>query len=122
MPNVGQELLNVPFAEMVEKLALAVAKGQTALDQNSTATAKALATTTIELPKIGDPGTAYPVSLIALGIYPQFYQFSTAEIEVDGDHDGHFNRNRCQSRGEGGLGTIFGVGERVLFVEILLQC
>jgi len=82
MPNVGQELLNVPFPEMVQKLALAVAEGQTALDRNSTATAQALATTTINLPKIDDTTQSFPVSLIAVGIYPQFYQFSTAEIEV----------------------------------------
>jgi hypothetical protein len=83
MPNVGQELLNVPFPEMVQKLALAVATGQTALDKNSIATAKALATTKIQLPDIDDPeGAPIKVSLIALGIYPQFYQFSTAEIEV----------------------------------------
>jgi len=28
MPNVGQELLNVPFPEMVLKLACAIAEGQ----------------------------------------------------------------------------------------------
>jgi hypothetical protein len=82
MPNVGQELLNVPFPEMVQKLALAIAKGQAALDKNSTATAKTLAKTTINLPKLDNPDQDFPVSLIAVGIYPQFYQFSTAEIEV----------------------------------------
>lgn len=82
MPNVGQELLNVPFPEMVQKLALGVAKGQAALDKNSTATAKALAKTTIDLPALDNPDNSIPVSLIALGIYPQFYQFSMCEIEV----------------------------------------
>lgn len=83
MPNVGQELLNVPFPEMVQKLALAVANGQTALDKNSIQTAKALATTKIKLPDVANPDSAtIDVSLIAVGIYPQFYQFSTSEIEV----------------------------------------
>ena len=83
MPNVGQELLNVPFPEMVQKLALAVANGQTALDKNSIATAKALAKTKIELPDVANPdGATINVSLIAVGIYPQFYQFSKSEIEV----------------------------------------
>jgi hypothetical protein len=83
MPNVGQELLNVPFPEMVQKLALAVAAGQTALDKNSMATAKSLATTKIKLPDVADPENAtIEVSLIAVGIYPQFYQFSKSEIEV----------------------------------------
>lgn len=83
MPNVGQELLNVPFPEMVQKLALAVAKEQAALDKNSVATAKALAKTKIALPDVSDPESkTIDVSLIAVGIYPQFYQFSNAEIEV----------------------------------------
>lgn len=32
MPNVGQELLNVPFPEMVLKLACAIAEGQYKLE------------------------------------------------------------------------------------------
>lgn len=43
--QVGQELLNVPFPEMVLKLALAIADGQTKLDMNSTAIAKFMAET-----------------------------------------------------------------------------
>lgn len=83
MPNVGQELLNVPFPEMVEKLALAVATGQAALDKNSVKTAQALAKTKIKLPDITDPeNSSIDISLIAAGIYPQFYQFSMCEIEV----------------------------------------
>jgi hypothetical protein len=83
MPNVGQELLNVPFPEMVQKLALAVATGQTALDKNSVNTAKALASTKIKLPDIDDPeNTTIEVPLIAVGLYPQFYQFAMCEIEV----------------------------------------
>jgi hypothetical protein len=84
MVNVGQELLNVPFAEMVEKLALAIAKGQTQLDINSTEVAKFMAQTEIELPPI-DPKKKeekikYPI--IALGFFPGFYQFQEAIIEV----------------------------------------
>ncbi len=45
--NVGQELLNVPFPEMIEKMALAIANGQMALDLNSMQTAQALANTMI---------------------------------------------------------------------------
>jgi hypothetical protein len=82
MPNVGQELLNVPFPEMVQKLALGIAEGQKALDKNSVATAKALASTKIKLPDIDNPDNDISVSLIAVGIYPQFYQFSKSEIEV----------------------------------------
>ena len=41
--SVGQELLNTPFPEMTQKLALAIAEGQTKLDMNSTKVAKFMA-------------------------------------------------------------------------------
>jgi len=84
--QVGQELLNVPFPEMVKNLALAIAEGQTALDQNSLEVTKALAEQEIVLP--GIPSAANPTpadvtfKLIALGISPTFYQFQEAIIEV----------------------------------------
>lgn len=79
---VGQELLNVPFDEMVLKLALAVAEGQTALDANSVVVAQKLATTSIELPSISDPATTVEFPLIALGFFPKFYEFPESIIEV----------------------------------------
>ncbi len=82
MASVGQELLNVPFAEMTEKLALAVAEAQTKLDMNSTKVAKFMAETTIALPNIGDVQNTTDFPLIALGFFPGFYQFQNAEIEV----------------------------------------
>lgn len=97
--TVGQALLDVPFPEMVEKLGLAIAQAQTALDMNSISVAQELANTTVE------PGTIVvaiketvdangavtsseplyndkPLSLIALGINPTFYAFSETIIEV----------------------------------------
>lgn len=41
--SVGQDLLNVPFPEMVQNLAFAIAKGQLALDRSSMETARFLA-------------------------------------------------------------------------------
>ena len=87
VPNVGQELLNVPFPEMVKNLALAIAEGQSAMDQNSINDALELAKDTINLPTIPADGsapdpnviTAFP--LIAF-ITPTFYQFTSAIIEV----------------------------------------
>ena len=79
--SVGQELLNTPFAEMTEKLAFAIAEGQTKLDMNSTKVAKFMAEQTIELPKLDGTGTT-EYSLLAMGLYPTFYKFSEAEIEV----------------------------------------
>ncbi len=81
MVNVGQELLNVPFPEMVQKLALAIAEGQTALDRNSAEVAKFLSDTKINMPKLDGNGEN-EFSLISLGFLPGFYQFQEAIIEV----------------------------------------
>jgi hypothetical protein len=81
MAGVGQELLNVPFGDMVQKLAFAIAEGQTKLDMNSAAVAKFMSEQTIKLPNItGDGATEYP--LLSMGFFPQFYQFQEAIIEV----------------------------------------
>jgi hypothetical protein len=45
MVSVGQELLNVPFGEMIKEMALAIAEGQMALDMNSVQVAQTLAGT-----------------------------------------------------------------------------
>ena len=80
--SVGQELLNTPFAEMTEKLAFAIAEGQTKLDMNSTRVAKFMAEQEIELPALDGSDTPNKYSLLAMGLYPTFYQFQEAEIEV----------------------------------------
>ena len=110
--QVGQELLQIPFPEMVKNLALAIAEGQTALDKNSIEITKELAEETIDLPgmprpltipnptfdptqppgpgnlqTIDNPDKDKPVDpvtfpLIALGISPTFYQFQEGIIEV----------------------------------------
>lgn len=82
MPNVGAELLSAPVDQIVAKLSLAIAQGQTALDASSVATAKSMATTMIELPDISDPSKMVPFPLIALGFFPKFYEFSETVIEV----------------------------------------
>ncbi|MFN2164834.1 MAG: hypothetical protein ACK2U9_01060 [Anaerolineae bacterium] len=72
----------MPFAEMVTKLALAVAEGQTALDMNSTRVATFMASQKINLPSIEDPTKTVEFPLIALGFFPGYYQFQEAIIEV----------------------------------------
>jgi len=81
MPSVGQELLNVPFPEMVYNLAMAIADSQTKLDMNSTEVAKFLANEKIKLPGIKDD-TEKEFPLIALGFFPGYYQFQEAIVEV----------------------------------------
>lgn len=97
MASVGQELLAVPFPEMVLKLALGIAEGQRALDENSVETAQMLAETKIPLvmaitQTIAADGTVsftsadpVDVSLLQIGLLPTFYQFSEATIEVTMD-------------------------------------
>jgi hypothetical protein len=95
MPSVGQELLDVPFAEMVEKLATGIAAAQASLDANSVDTATQLAETTIPLVlnitqviaadgtvSFPDPPAPVDVSLIQIGLLPTFYQFAETTIEV----------------------------------------
>ena len=108
---IGQELLDLPIADMVRDLAAAVAEGQLSLDRASIETLKFLASVAnaIELiPQITEviapapsivvvggnnvtvPGfsvTQQPVApvkttLLQAGLLPTFYQFTEALIEV----------------------------------------
>lgn len=95
--SVGQELLDVPFPEMVASLGQGIADAQHQLDMNSVEVARTLAETEIEIvPAItrtisadGEVSfsTADPidVSLLQVGLFPTFYQFSEAVIEVEMD-------------------------------------
>ena len=96
--TVGQELLEVPFPEMVANLAFGVAAAQAALDKNSVATAKTLGEEEVELipffeekedPENGtrklEPGAKVKMSLLQVGLNPTFYQFSESVIEVTMD-------------------------------------
>jgi len=97
--RVGHELLDVPFPEMVEKMALAIANGQMAVDLNSIKTAQALANTTIPeetvvvaiKETVDDDGNVTnteiiynenEMPLLVFGINPTFYQFTETLIEV----------------------------------------
>jgi hypothetical protein len=108
--SVGQELLNVPFPQMVRSLAMAIADGQRALDKSSVETARLLAQEKISLieeihevikPAFDevelDSGETIritgatvdakstppkPYSLMQAGLFPTFYQFTESIIEV----------------------------------------
>jgi hypothetical protein len=107
--SIGRDLLDIPFAEMVRNLALAIAEGQTALDANSLNTLEALASTQIDvvtdLTEIIEPDErvvevegrpirvtgarirpsgvhSMPMTMVQAGLLPTFYQFSQASIEV----------------------------------------
>ncbi|MGI6120427.1 MAG: hypothetical protein ACOYIB_07675 [Desulfosporosinus sp.] len=87
MPDVGQELLNVPFPEMVLKLASAIAEGQYKLDMVSCKIAKFMGDkkqAPVYLPDLTDPSGKGEIvtSLIGAGFQPTFYQFTDTIIEV----------------------------------------
>jgi len=87
MANVGQELLNVPFPEMVFKLACAIAEGQFKMDLFSCEIAQLMGDpdkATVHLPDLTDPEGKRTIktSLIGAGFQPTFYQFSESIIEV----------------------------------------
>lgn len=46
---IGRDLLDLPFAELVRNLAIAIADGQTALDRNSLETLRTLAATEVDV-------------------------------------------------------------------------
>jgi hypothetical protein len=86
MPDVGQELLNVPFPEMVVKLASAIAEGQLKLDLVSCEIAKIMGDSKkakVEVPDVTKAGNdTITTSLIGAGFQPTFYQFTDTIIEV----------------------------------------
>ena len=97
--SVGQDLLDVPFPEMVQKLALAIAEGQLALDMNSIEVAQTLASTMLpeesvivaiketvdEEGNVTNTEILYndkEMPLLVYGLNPTFYQFTETIIEV----------------------------------------
>lgn len=89
MSSVGQDLLNVPFGDMVLQLASAIAEGQHKLDLVSIEIAKIMGDSEkayVELPKLTAVGDDFEgtekLSLIGAGFFPTFYQFVDSIIEV----------------------------------------
>jgi hypothetical protein len=108
---IGRDLLDVPFAELVRNLAIAIADGQAALDRNSLQTMHELlandvevltdivevispdvhtvpvdetgGTVTVTGARIESSGVGrVTMNLLQAGILPTFYQFTEASIEV----------------------------------------
>jgi hypothetical protein len=94
LSRVGQELLNVPFDEMVSKLAIAIAEGQLRLDAASLEITKAMGDVKrnpVSLPNIlvdskgeliDEEDPQIITSMIGAGFQPTFYQFTDTIIEV----------------------------------------
>lgn len=89
--SIGQELLNAPFPELVKNLGVGIAEAQYALDKVSVRIAQMMGGFKYDaagnfvqddsaLVKLS--ATAEPVSLLALGFTPTFYQFVETYIEL----------------------------------------
>jgi hypothetical protein len=115
---IGRDLLDLPFAELVRNLAVAIADGQTALDRNSLETLKALADLQVDVlsdvteiierttttgddsvddghggtinetvdvtgARVRSSGVGHTtMSMLQAGLFPTFYQFTEASVEV----------------------------------------
>ena len=75
VPTVTRQLLSAPLPDIIQRLGIAIADAQQALDANSVRTAALMATTEIEL-----GGETY--NLMALGFTPTFYSFTEATVEA----------------------------------------
>lgn len=73
--NVVNTLMNAPLPLLIEKLGLAIATAQSALDENSIKLAQAMAATEVDI-----NGNSY--NLISLGFAPTFYAFTEATVEA----------------------------------------
>lgn len=73
--SVPRTLLEAPLPELIQRLGLAVAQAQSALDRNSIDVALALINTRIELGE-------NEYSLLELGFMPTFYAFTEATLEA----------------------------------------
>jgi hypothetical protein len=111
VPGIGQDLLDVPFGEMVRNLGLAIAEGQTAMDRNSLETLKELVATEVEIitevTEVVEPVTrevtaggetievtgaqidatgvgpeTRTINMLQAGLLPTFYQFTEALVDV----------------------------------------
>ncbi|MCL6271680.1 hypothetical protein M3P05_17315 [Sansalvadorimonas sp. 2012CJ34-2] len=74
-PAVTRALVSAPLPQIIEKLGLAIAQAQFALDSNSVELAKTMAETEVE---IGEES----YNLLSLGFVPAFYSFSEATVEA----------------------------------------
>lgn len=90
--SIGQQLLDVPFGEMISSLGIAIAQAQQALDTNSINILKQMGEKdTVSLPfctveykdnKVIIDDKPLETSMIGAGFQPTFYQFAETIIEV----------------------------------------
>ena len=72
---VTRALVTAPLPQIIEKLGIAIAQAQYALDSNSVQLAKTMSETEVEI-----GGETY--NLLSLGFQPSFYSFTEATVEA----------------------------------------
>lgn len=75
VPSVTRQLVTAPLPQIIERLGIAVADAQAALDKNSVKTAVEMAGTAVEI-----GGETH--NLLSLGFSPTFYTFTEATVEA----------------------------------------
>lgn len=76
--DVPRTLLEAPLPELIQRLGIAIADAQRALDDNSIQVALAMAKPTVTV----DAASDKMLSLLELGFVPTFYAFTEATIEA----------------------------------------
>jgi len=76
----GEVLLDVPMADIIERMGRAIADAQTRLDQVSIQTAVTLGESRMDL--VNAAGVMVSRSLLELGFTPTFYHFTETTIEI----------------------------------------
>lgn len=74
-PKVTRSLLSAPLPDIIQRLGVAIAQAQYALDQNSVSMATEMASTKVDV-----GGEEY--NLLSLGFIPSFYTFTEATVEA----------------------------------------
>jgi len=74
-PQITRALISAPLPQIIEKLGVAIAEAQLALDTNSVEIAKLMSETEVE---IGEES----YNLLSLGFQPSFYAFTEATVEA----------------------------------------
>ena len=123
--TLGQDLLNVPFGEMVQNLGLAIAHAQLELDRTGVRIAQLMAgydegadgtmapSDDLKVPLgTDDSGKARLYNLLELGFTPTFYQFVDTIIEVKisisiSQTDETVNRQRERQGNQGAFARFF---------------
>ena len=109
----GEALLDVPMADIVERMGRAISQAQVRLDQASIQTAIELGESRLDLHDAG--GALISRSLLELGFLPTFYQFTETTIDIsvtlsirveESFHvGGTASFNTSTTSGTGGTGT-----------------